>query len=107
MPTTIDPQFPLSITILCYTATGLLIMIVLLLFRINSRLDVLGAKLGRSGRSAKLEESGSLPNIAEAPAGTHFEKFLNENPERLLLTKKEQFKAYRTWRSEKGLNWTK
>jgi len=107
MPPPIDPEFPLSITILCYIATGVLIVILLMLVRINWRLAVLAAKLGRTNRSAKLEESDALPNIVEAPAGTHFEEFLNEDPQRLSLTKKEQFKAYRAWRTEKGLNWSK
>jgi hypothetical protein len=37
--------------------------------------------------------------------GTPFEEFLNEDPSRRLLSKKEQFAAYRDWRSQKGLNW--
>jgi hypothetical protein len=107
MPPPIDPEFPLSITILCYTATGVLIVILLMLVRINWRLAILAAKLGRTNRSAKLEETDALPNIVEAEPGTHFEEFLSEDPERHSLSKKEQFKAYRQWRTEKGLNWTK
>ena len=107
MPPPIDPEFPLSITILCYIATGVLIVILLMLVRINWRLAVLAAKLGRTNRSAKLEETDASPNIVEPEPGTHFEEFLNEDPQRLSLTKKEQFKAYRAWRSERGLNWSK
>lgn len=106
-PHAIEPYFPLSITILCYIATGALVAILLLLLGINSKLTALSAKLSRSGRAAKAEDPGAAPNIVEAPSGTHFEEFLNEDAERRRLTKKEQFKAYRAWRTEKGLNWSK
>lgn len=106
-PTVIEPSFPLSITILSYIATGALLLILLLLLLINSKLSALSAKLSRSNRVAKLEDQDVLPNVVEAPSGTHFEEFLNEDPERRRLAKKEQFKAYRDWRTEKGLNWSK
>ena len=34
-----------------------------------------------------------------------FEEFLEEDPSRRDLPKKEQFAAFRQWREEKGLNW--
>jgi hypothetical protein len=120
--TSIEPSFPLSIIILCYIATGALVLILLLLFIMNSRLSALSAKLSRSSRPTKPETYEAYeasqtkiesPNVAEkhdtgeAPAGTHFEEFLNEDRERRKLTKKEKFKAYREWRTEKGLNWSK
>jgi len=120
--TSIEPSLPLSIIILCYIATGALVLILLLLFIMNSRLSALSAKLSRSSRPTKPETYEAYeasqtkiesPNVAEkhdtgeAPAGTHFEEFLNEDRERRKLTKKEKFKAYREWRKEKGLNWSK
>jgi hypothetical protein len=107
MPPSLEPEFPFAITVLCYTATAALIVILILLFRINTKLTYLSAKLSRSGRSAKLEAPEAAPNVVEAGSGTHFEEFLNEDAQRRSLTKKEQFKAYRIWRAEKGLNWTK
>ena len=106
-PVPLEPALPLHITILLYTATGALVLILFLLLIINSKFSALSAKLTRSTRSAKIEDQDASPNLVEAPSGTHFEEFLNEEPERRKLTKKEQFKAYRAWRSEKGLNWTK
>jgi hypothetical protein len=103
----IEPSLPLPIIILCFVATGALVMILLLLFIMNSKLTALSAKLTRYSRSAKSEEQDASPNAVEAPSGTHFEEFLNEDSNRRRLTKKEQFKAYRAWRSKKGLNWTK
>jgi len=108
MPTApLEPSFPLHITLLCYIAAGALVVIMFLLILINSKFSELSAKLSRSSRAAKIEDQDASPNLVEAPSGTHFEEFLNEEPERRKLAKKEQFKAYRAWRSEKGLNWTK
>lgn len=106
-PVPLEPAIPLHIMILSYTATGALVLILFLLLIINSKLSGLSAKLTRSIRAAKMEDQDASPNLVEAPAGTHFEEFLNEEPERRKLAKKEQFKAYRAWRAEKGLNWTK
>ena len=98
--------FPLSIIVLAYIATAILLVIMILLFRMNGRITALSAKLGRNSRAAKLTEPGAEPNVAKADSGSTFEKFLKEDPERRSLTKKEQFKAYRKWRSDKGLNWS-
>ena len=118
-PTPLEPSFPLSIIILCYIATGLMVLILLHLVMMNSKLSVLCAKLSRPGRAANPETYEASPNgndspnadesknVVEATPGTNFEEFLNEDPERGKLTKKEQFKAYRAWRTEKGLNWSK
>lgn len=107
LPTALEPSFPLSITILCYIATGALVLILFLLILINSKVSALSAKLSRSTRAAKIEDADAASGSVEVHSGTHFEEFLNEDPERRRLAKKEQFKAYRAWRTEKGLNWSK
>lgn len=106
MPPAEYQELPLSLTILAYTATAFLLIIIALLCRLGGKLDALSAKLSRTSRTAKLEDAEAAPNVVEAAAGTHFEEFLNEDPERRNLAKKEQFKAYRKWRTEKGLNWS-
>lgn len=106
MPTPIVSQFPLSITILCYTAVFIMIVITVLLFRINGRLATLSARLSKSSRASKLAEPDAEPQQVEVASGTAFEKFLEEDPKRRSLAKKEQFKEYRKWRDEKGLNWS-
>ena len=115
----IDPSFSLLLAILCFIATGALVMIVWLLLIMNSKISVSSAKLSRTSRltqpqtyertqgkmdSPQVDENR---NMEEIPAGTHYEQFLNEEPERRRLPKKEKFKAYRAWRTEKGLNWSK
>jgi hypothetical protein len=108
MPTApLDPSFPLHITLLCCIAAGARVVIIFLLILINSKFSALSAKLTRSTRATKIEHQDASPNLVEAATGTHFEEFLNEEPERRKLAKNEQFKAYRAWRSEKGLNWSK
>lgn len=106
IPTPDYQEFPASIIVLAYVATSFLLIIMILMFRMNGRIAALSSKLSRSSRSVKLEESDAAPNVAEVGAGTHFEEFLNEDRHRRSLSKKEQFKAYRKWRAEKGLNWS-
>ena len=113
MPDQITPEFPLAITILCYTAVALLLLILLVLFQISGKISIASQRLTRqptrSSRSAPAEdlvEEADSPNIEVGP-GTPFEEFLNEDPEHRTLPKKDQFKAYRKWRAEKGLNWSK
>ncbi len=115
-PEALESTFPLSITILSFIATAVLVAILLLLIVINSKLSALlalSAKVSRPTRSTHAEKTveteekeATLPEVEVAP-GTHFEEFLNEDPERRKLPKKLQFKAYRAWRTEKGLNWSK
>ena len=104
MPNSLETQFPLSITILCYSGVFLLFVILLLLFRINVQLAKLSIRLSKSSRSSKLAEPE--PQHTEAEPDTPFEEFLNEDMQRRSLSKKDQSEAYRKWRSEKGLNWT-
>ncbi len=111
-PEALESTFPLSITILSFIATGVLVAILLMLIVINSQLSALSAKLSRAAQALKPQEKEekvvkeATPTEIEVPPGTHFEEFLNEDPERRKLPKKLQFKAYRAWRTEKGLNWS-
>ncbi len=115
MPPTTDPQLPLTIVILCYSAVILLAIILLMLFRISGQLAMVAFKLSKSSRPSRTRETEVAPATPEsAPAhsievgaGTAFEEFLNEDPQRRNLPKKEQFKEYRKWRAAKGLNWAK
>ena len=109
-PEALESTFPLSITVLSYIATGVLVAILCLLIVMDSKLSALSAKLSRSSHAEKTVETEEKevpqPEVDVDP-GTHFEEFLNEDPERRKLPKKQQFTAYRAWRTEKGLNWSK
>lgn len=79
---------------------------------------LLGIVLRMAGRLRRVEkllasrEAGNGTVVIAASAGTsaprgEFETFLTEDPARRQLSKGEQFSAYRKWRREKGLNWSK
>jgi hypothetical protein len=106
MPALAYQEFPDSVIVLAYIATISLLVILILLFRMNGRIAALSAKLNKTIQSIKSGDSDTAPNVAEAEPGTPFDEFLNEDPDRRSLAKKEQFKAYRKWRAEKGLNWS-
>jgi hypothetical protein len=114
----IYPEFPFAITVLCYTAVGLLLAILLLLLRMSGQIIILSNRLKKSTRSESIRPSSTgeitdnietepETSVTEVGPGTPFEEFLNEDPERRRLSKKEQFKEYRKWRDDKGLNWSK
>ena len=98
-------------------ATGflaiLLLLVLILVIRINARLAGLERSLAgqrpvatRRGEGEPAELPVAEPSVAETTAGGAFEAFLNEDPSRRELSKNEQFKAYRKWRQENGLNWS-
>ncbi|MFT3992008.1 MAG: hypothetical protein QM680_11415 [Luteolibacter sp.] len=70
-----------------------------------------------SGKVAKIEclMSARPPEEGGGVGGTIlsvnepsvFEEFLKEDPQRLLLSKSEQSAAYRRWRRENGMTWSK
>jgi hypothetical protein len=95
----------LASLILLAVCAGCLLLLVVAVIR-NGRC------LRRIERSLKARE-GATKSAAgaaggrAAPARGEFETFLGEDPARLLLPKGEQAQAYRRWRQDKGLNWTK
>jgi hypothetical protein len=98
--------FPLTLPVLAHICVILLLAIFLLILRINLKLSSFSNKDSQStatdASSANTDEStGKAENAPQTP----FEEFLNEDPNRRLLGKKEQSTAYRNWRSQKGLNW--
>ncbi|MEY3394511.1 MAG: hypothetical protein RL346_747 [Verrucomicrobiota bacterium] len=87
----------------------LLLSILILLFRIHSKLSCPAAggsrpQEPRAGNAAHQQTSGKI-GVSGVSSGSAFEEFLCESPERISMNKKQQSEAYRKWRSEKGLNW--
>lgn len=92
--------------ILGYVSLAFLIAIFLIVLRINSKLSAGSNKIMNHARKPSvINNSEKSKTDVEAANGTPFEEFLNEDPARLTMSKKEQFAAYRDWRSAKGLNW--
>lgn len=103
-----------AITIVIF-GVGLLLLFMLLVavWRVG------GGVLRVERRLAEMaeREKGDLPDPVEVIASRRsvpdrsrdgaFLEFLSEDAGRRQLPKREQFAAYRTWRKERGLNWTK
>lgn len=99
------PETDLSnVVILLASCAGLLLMLLLLAFRISSRLS----RIERIFRQQQIRQESveTGPTASEKSPGGAFEAFLNEDPSRRDLPKAEQFSAYRLWRQEKGMNWS-
>ncbi|MGJ8633406.1 MAG: hypothetical protein ACSHX7_05755 [Luteolibacter sp.] len=109
--TPIEPAIPLHLIVTIYIGVALLFLILLMLLKISSQLGISKTRSSSSSRSKRTSEPESQsevePNMAEVRPDTPFEEFLNEDPLRHNLPKKEQFKEYRKWRAAKGLNWKK
>ena len=92
--------------ILPIAAIFLLCLLVWQTGRIRARLVRIEARMAEfQGISA--ETDGEDAKAAEPSPGSAFEAFLAEDPSRSGLGKAEQFAAYREWRKERGLNWSK
>ena len=94
-----------TLIILLSTCAGLLVLLLLLVFRISWRLSRIEKNLTYHSHGHS-ESPAPAPSAAETSPGGAFEAFLSEDPERRNLTKGEQFSAYRRWRQEKGMNWS-
>lgn len=94
-----------SVMILLGICVGLLVLVLLLIFRVSARISQVESLLVRN--LSRPETGDDAPSVAETSPGGAFEEFLNEDAQRRNLTKSEQFTAYRQWRQEKGMNWSK
>ena len=97
-------ETPLAL-ILLWSCLALLVLLVGLVFRLSRKIDRLGSPARRLEEPR--ETRADAPTAAETSPGGAFEEFLNEDPARRELTKSEQFAAFRQWRHEKGMNWSK
>jgi HAMP domain-containing protein len=98
-----ESDFPMFQTLLS-VATGLLVLLLALGWRISRRLTRIEHLL--ENISSRPDEEIPQPSADETSPGGAFETFLSEDPARRLLPKSEQFAAYRKWRQEKGMNWS-
>jgi hypothetical protein len=90
-----------ALNVLSVVFSGVLLFVML---RVLKRLQVIEKKVDR--KEVNLESPVSAPPAIETSPGGAFEAFLEEDMDRLKMTKSEQFKAYRKWRQEKGMNWS-
>lgn len=99
-----------TVVILLAASTGLLFFLLLTAIGIRGRLARLERLLAlKREESAPARTSATAEAVTpevEVTSGGVFETFLNEDPARRNLPKKEQATAYRKWRQEKGMNWS-
>ncbi len=99
-----ESEAPLAMMTLLSCCVGLLLVLLLLIIRIIIRLSRVEGLLAHG--KIHPEMADAVPAVAETSPGGAFETFLSEDSSRRLLSKSEQFAAYRQWRDEKGLNWS-
>ncbi len=85
-------------------SVALLGFLLFVMFRVLKRLELIERKVER--KEVDSSSPVSVPPAVETSPGGAFEAFLEEDMARLKMTKSEQFKAYRKWRQEKGMNWS-
>ncbi len=82
---------------------GLVVILLIALKASISGLEVRVAKLQKALSDNPVKASDPNDGSQQESA---FDQFLAEDPERLNLSKTEQFAAYREWRKVKGMNWS-
>lgn len=93
----------LPIIILLAVCVGLLFFLLLTVYGISGRLGRVERLLAEKKEAKPASEPISA---AESAPGGPFEAFLDEDPSRRSLSKKEQSAAYRKWRQQNGMNWS-
>jgi hypothetical protein len=103
MPT---EELPVELWYLLGANSFFLLLVWIGQLRAGGRLRRIEAQLAqKSGRSSRSEKEESQKAADDKEQYLIFQEFLDEDPTRKDLPKREQFVAFRKWRSEKGLNW--
>ena len=111
-------QPPAMLSVLAWNLESvLLVLLVLLALRIMMQLRGIRLRVARveqmladrrslGGERTDPESEVSPEDSASSGSGA-FEEFLAEDPARREMPKSERFAAYRKWRKDKGLNWSR
>lgn len=96
---------PLSSWVAMGVGGLLLLLIIFLQCRILIRLK----RLEQINADRHTDDAPNLSGDRQSDSKqlTHFDQFLEEEPSRKLLSKSEQAEAFRKWRTDRGLNWSK
>lgn len=108
MPTTLSDVY--ALLVLSFGVLSVLLLVVLvILLNISYRLKRLELKQAPSTEDVGAEVA-TVATVAKAKSkaeASEFEKFLEEDGKRRLLTKREQAAAFRDWRKQRGVTWGK
>ena len=102
-----EVEIPLNLWILLGTILFFVLIIWIGQLRLNGRMKRIELQFSKEGgKGSREEQAEEERNANEKEQYLIFQEFLDEDPQRKDLPKKEQFAAFRKWRSEKGLNWS-
>ena len=100
-------EIPVTLWIVLGSIIVLLVFVLVGQMRLGSRLRRIEYQISDKSSSSEGESHATGDRRSENHEQNKlFNEFLEEEPERMLLAKKEQFAAFRKWRNEKGLNWS-
>lgn len=94
-----------TVIILLATCAGCLVLLLAAELRNGWCLQRIEQQLKVRGVPAK--SPAAAPEAADSGSRGEFEAFLAEDPARRQLAKNDQSSAYRRWRRDRGLNWSK
>jgi hypothetical protein len=104
MPT---EELPVALWYLLGANSFFLLLVWIGQLRTGGRLRRIEAQLAqKSRRSSRSEREEAQKAEDDNEQYLIFQEFLDEDPARNDLPKKEQFAEFRKWRREKGLNWS-
>ena len=95
-----------EVSVIEWICLGLLAVVILFLLSIRASLARVESRLNHHIKASEAAGKASSPATDAEANSSAFEQFLAEDPERIGLSKTEQFAAYREWRKDKGLNWS-
>lgn len=99
-------EVPQSLWIALGVLGGLQVLTLFALIRLSGRVKRLSRMVpGDTGLTAQTASDLAEQKARTADQKHWFAEFLAEDETRKELPKKEQFEAFRRWRSERGLNW--
>ena len=84
----------------------LLILVLIFLLRISYRLKRLELKQSAAPEEI-IAEVAAVTKTRSKTEASEFEKFLQEDGSRRMLSKREQAAAFRDWRKQRGVTWGK
>lgn len=80
-------------------------LLLILVLRVSGKVSSLARQIASSSRESSLAPELIHRKEENSEQKKWFAAFLDEDPSRKELPKKEQFAAFRKWREAKGLNW--
>ena len=95
-----------EVSIIEWIILGALALGLVFLISVRVSISSIEARIHSLQKDLESRPAPSADAEGEQSPGSAFDQFLAEDPERLKLSKTDQFAAYREWRKVKGMNWS-